>query len=436
MLLPYHGLMSRPWYGWVVIGLWLASTLSGFVIVFSLGLLLPSIAEDMDLSPSQQGLLGSAAFWGNVVLTLPLAWWTSRFSPKAVVASTLALGTLLIAVQGWSPTFAVLLLGRLGFGVVLLAMDPPGAALINQWFPPRRIVFVNGVANGAFSLTMGLGLLATPLILNALGGNWRLTFYVAAMLFALMTIIWLGFGRDRYKRGDRKARTSAGDSVGTPTTPLRDTLAHRDLLLASIGMAGAVLAWSAFLSFFPTLMLDRYGLSLTWSGGLLAINLTVGGVSGIVMATLLVRSRFANPILALIGLTMAGGYAAMTLTGSIPLLVLFAALSGLSGAYFPLLYSTAFQLKGVSSDRIPVAVAAIMTAISIGTLLGPMLTGLLQEALGELRLPLIIASAAALILVPVGIMISLVPAGEEPRRRREGTGDSRALSEPAAGEVT
>ena len=427
--------MSRPWYGWVVVGLWLSSTLSGFVVIFNIGILLPSIAGDMGLSPGQQGLLGSAAFWGNLFLAIPLGWWTTRFSPKAVIASTLALGTLLIVLQGWSPAFAALLVGRMCFGVVLMAMEPPGAALISQWFPPHRIVFVNSVANVVFSLTMGLGLLATPLILGALGGDWRMSFYVSGVVFGLLTIAWLLFGRDRHRPPRRGAEVAGGTAPAAPSASLRATLAHKDLLLACIGMAGAVLAWSAFLSFFPSLMLDRYGVSLNWSGALLAINLAVGGVSGLVMAFVVSRTRMVNPILVVIGLSMTGGYAAMTLTGSVPLLVLFAAISGLSGAYFPLLYSVAFQLRGVTADRIPVAVATVMTAVSLGTLLGPMLTGFLQEALGELRLPLLIASAAGLVLVPVGSLITLGHTGGTAAGQRGGAQDSMAPSEAASREL-
>ena len=59
-----------------------------------------------------------------------------------------------------------------------------------------------------------------------------------------------------------------------------------------------------------------------------------------------------------------------------------------------------------------------MTAVSLGTVVGPMLVGFLQEALGELRAPLMIASAAGLVLLPVGALISLgPPAPPEPQAR-------------------
>jgi MFS family permease len=405
--------MSRPSYGWFVIGLWMASTMTGFVILFNIGILMPSIAEDLNLSPGQQGMLGAASSIGNLVLALPLGWWTARFSPKAVIASTLVLGALLIFVQGWSPAFAVLLIGRLGFGVALMAMEPPGAALIAQWFPADRIVFVNSLSNASFGFVMGAGLVATPFILTLLGGEWRTAFYVSGVVYAVLTVAWVLFGRDKHPVKKRRGKDPVAGEAKTPgafaSTSVRDTLMHRDLLLACLGMAGAVMAWAAFISFFPTLMLERYEVSLEWSGGLLAINMGVGGIMGVAMAFLLARSPLLNPVLVVLGLAMTAGYVAMTLTGSLPLLLVYAAVSGLSGAYFPLLYSAAFQLRGVTRDRIPIAVAAVMTAVSVGMVGGPIMTGFLEEAMGELRMPLIIASMAGLILVPVGALISLSP---------------------------
>ena len=424
--------------------------MTGFVILFNIGILMPSIAEDLNLSPGQQGMLGAASSIGNLVLALPLGWWTARFSPKAVIASTLVLGALLVFLQGWSPVFAVLLIGRLGFGVALMAMEPPGAALIAQWFPAERIVFVNSLSNASFGFVMGAGLVATPVILTLLGGEWRTGFYVSGVVYAALTVAWVLFGRDKHpvaKQGNNSGeldkteveapgvstspaiRTEAAGDSGLASTSVRDTLLHRDLLLACLGMAGAVMAWAAFISFFPTLMLDRYDVSLEWSGGLLAINMGVGGIMGVAMAFLLARSPLLNPVLVVLGLAMTAGYVAMTLTGSLPLLLLYAAVSGLSGAYFPLLYSAAFQLRGVTRDRIPIAVAAVMTAVSIGMVAGPLMTGFLEEAMGELRWPLIIASMAGLILVPVGALIALAPpqADEpEPGSSTLVTGDSHA----------
>ena len=102
-------------------GLWMVSGVSGFMVLSTLGILLPVISAELRLSPLQQGLLGSSAFWGNIALAIPLSWWTSRYGPKALTSVTLVLGTAALFLQGWAPALAVLMAGRLAFGITVMA---------------------------------------------------------------------------------------------------------------------------------------------------------------------------------------------------------------------------------------------------------------------------------------------------------------------------
>ena len=67
-----------PVYRWVVLSTWMTAHVLGFAIITVIGILLPSISEEMSLSSNQQGLLGSSAQWGNILLAVPLALWASR----------------------------------------------------------------------------------------------------------------------------------------------------------------------------------------------------------------------------------------------------------------------------------------------------------------------------------------------------------------------
>ena len=53
-------------------------------VMLLLGILLPDIAEDLDLSPSQQGWLGSAATISLLFLAIPTNLWISRYRPWRV----------------------------------------------------------------------------------------------------------------------------------------------------------------------------------------------------------------------------------------------------------------------------------------------------------------------------------------------------------------
>jgi ACS family glucarate transporter-like MFS transporter len=390
---------------WVVFALWIVSSLLGFVAVFNLGILLPGISADLDLSPGEQGILGSAGFWGNLALGIPVGWATTRFGPKAVIGWMLVLSSGLLFFQGWSPIFAALLIGRLLFGVCLLAIEPPGALLIQQWFPQQRIMFVNSLNNAAFGVIMGGGILLTPFILELVGGRWRVTFYVFGVVFVTLTIAWLLFGKERRAP---PAESTQDDEV-PETGLLTGTLKHRDLWAAGAGVLGAAMAWSAVLSFFPTLALDSHDISLRWSGGILALGLLGGGLSGLGAAYLMARADTRRAVLFLMGICMAGGYAAMTVTGNVPLLFLASFIAGVGGGYFPVLYTVPFQLPVRHSKQVSVGIAFFLTMVSAGSVLGPLATGYLQELFGELRLPLLIVGLSSLALCLASLMLR--PAG-------------------------
>ena len=387
---------------WIVISLWLIATMFGFIMVFTLGLLLPSIAEELNLSPSMQGILGSSAFLGQAILAIPMAWWTSRFNPVAVITSTIVLGALLLVLQGWSPSFAVLLLGRFAFGIALVTMEPPGAKLIYQWFPMNKILFVNAIQNALFGFLMAIGVLVTPILLDALN-DWRLLLYFSGAAYGVIAIIWVLLGRQNSESVE-KTKTSEARGDFSHATPLTKVLLHKDLVLTCIGFASAAVVFSSFNTFFPTLAGDK-GISLGWSGIILAINFITGGILGLIMSKFFGKMSYANLVMIVLIVVMVVSYTLITLTDSRALLIILVVFTGISGAYFPILYTEAFKLKGVTVNRIPVAVAAVMASFGLGLFIGPIITGLLEETFGDLGLAMIIAAQFGILLLPAGFFI-------------------------------
>ena len=390
---------------WVVLNTWFLASVSGFMVLSTLGILLPAVSEELGLSPSQQGLLGSAAYWGNLVLAIPLSWWTSRYGPKALTTVTLLLGTLLIFAQAWAPTFWVLLATRLAFGVSIIAREPARALLIRQWFRPEEAVLANSVSNVLFGVVVGGGLLATPIILGSLGDDWRLTLQIFGGLFALITVLWVVLGRERAtpEFSERQVPREAG--------LIKSAISHRDLWVAGFGFIGAVMAWSAFLSFYPTLMLDRYEISLRWTGAILAVGVFVGGITGLAVGYLVMTKDRRKGLLQVFGALMVITYVGMTATGSIPLLMASSLANGIAWGFFPILYTVPFQLRGIRPREIAVAIAFLTVMTSLGFLLGPLAAGFLQEAT-DLRTALQIVSLSAVSLTVTGMVLRPVSTSE------------------------
>ena len=387
-------------------GVWFTSAVTGFMVSNTLGVLLPSISAELHLSPSQQGLLGSAAFWGNVVLAIPLSWWASKFSPKKLTLVTLLLGTAFILVQGAAPAFLILILGRVGFGITILAREPARALLIRQWFSANEAVVANGISNVLFGIVVGAGLVLTPILLDNLGNDWRKVLYIYAGIFSLLALAWAVFGKER------PVESRAAQDEEPRGNLLKSTLSYREIWIACLGFAGATMSFAAFLNFYPTLMLNEYQIPLKWSGGVLALGVFMGGPSGLFVSYRVSRTGRGKRILQGFGVLMVLSYIGMTSTGSLPLLFLFNFLNGISWGFFPILYSVPFVLPNIRTREIAIGVSLLTLALSLGSIAGSVLTGFLQEATGNLQLALLFIGLTGISLTVAG---TLLPISESPR---------------------
>ncbi len=405
-------------YRWVVMGIWLTASVSGFMIMSTIGILLPAISEELHLSPFEQGMLGSAAYWGNFVLAIPMGWWTSRFAPKALTTVTMVLGTVFLLAQAVAPGFVILVLGRMAFGISVIARQPARAFLTQQWFPARQVVLVNSISNAMFGLVVGGGVAASSFILIALRDDWRATLLTFVALFAVMTALWVIFGKERVTTEYRQRLAAQDASV------LKGTLRYRDLWIGGLGFVGATASWSGFLSFYPTLMLDSYQMPLIWSGGILALGIFMGGVCGLGFGWVVMVSDQGRTILLTTGAVMAVTFMAMTLTGSLPILLALTFLNGVAWGFWPVLYSVPFHLPSIRPREIAVALAFMQMASSAGITLGPLATGVLQEITGDLRLALAIVSFASLSLCMSGLVMRHgLSAGRAPEPATSANGD-------------
>lgn len=375
---------------------WLFSSVSSFMVLNTLGILLPAISADLDLSPSQQGLLGSASHWGNIALAIPLSWATSRLSPKWLTAATLLMATGCLFLQSWAPVFIVLLAGRLMFGISNIAQMPARALLTRQWFPPREVIYLNGLSNVLFGLVVGGGLVLAPVILDLTDGDWRATLRIFGLYFAGVTLLWTLVGRERTNLADQDVVAEKGLDV------VKGALRHRDLWIGGLGFAGATMSFGAFLAFYPTLMLEEFDISLRLSGVILALGVVVGGIGGIGIAWAASTHGREGNYLQVLGILMICTNLGMVLTGSVPALFVLSFFNGVAWAFFPILVTIPFHLPGIRPRELAVAFAFTMMMTSVGTSLGPLFTGYLQEGLDDLKMALFLISFTSISLILAG----------------------------------
>jgi len=404
-------IIDRDFYRWSVYGLFVTCNTFGFFIAMTIGILLPSIADEFSLSPTSQGIFGSSPYWAYILLTLVITWWVTRYSPKVIVAVTMLLSSLCLAFQGWAPTFFFLLIGRLLFGITMIAREAAGPLIIRQWLTQREVNLAGGVENLVFGFIVSSGILVTPELLDIFGGDWRPVMKILALVFLLLIGLWLVLVKDREITAEvqKNGNTSyvEKNNQGLSRSILKKALSYKEVWIASFGFCGAFMAFTSFNSFLPTMFLESYGISLSKSSFVAASYVFPGGISGIIAGYYIRGKEMRTPVLVIAGAVIAITFLGMTYTENYLFLLILGSINGLAWGFFPILYMVPYHLDDIRPREIAVAVALVWTIASLGLSIGPYLTGYIQEVTDDLRLSLRIVALAPITVLIAGLMLKL-----------------------------
>lgn len=387
-----------PAYGWVVLGTFTFNYSLVDISILTLGLLLPEISEEFSLSPSQQGWLASSVLFANLIFEIPANLWLSRYRPWRVASISFLLAALFVALNGWAPTFTLLLVTRLALGLAYLCSKVPRTLVILQWVPRKQIAVANGIMFSVIDGLGGIGFIVIPFIMVGLGG-WRNTLYAWAGACFLASVAWLVLGRDRVTPEYSAALRSQ------VKTPLGTILRYKEPWILGFGVAGAIAARFAFSAFWPTFAQNEYGIALTYSGliiGVMSIASMPAKVGVTIVPFLVDRTPM---VLVACGLGMWATFLGFLYIGSLPALFLMGVLNGVSFSFIPLVMTRIYNLPGIKPREVTVAVALMFTLLWAGGALGPLLAGLVQEATDDLRLGLVITSFGSLSLSLSGLAL-------------------------------
>ena len=175
--------------------------------------------------------------------------------------------------------------------------------------------------------------------------------------------------------------------------------------MAGLGFLGSNLTSAGFLTFYPTYMLDRYHVSLTVSGAILALTFLVCGITCFGISRIAANWKTRANVLYLCGFAMPCSFVVLVLTDSFPLLLIAAVVNGLSWGFFPILLTVTFHLRDIRIREVPVGHAFLFTSVSLGLAIGPILAGFLQDTFNNLAAVLISMSLFSLSPAIAGLFV-------------------------------
>jgi predicted MFS family arabinose efflux permease len=378
----HNDLSSRRW-------LILASTVMSFfsvgVTFFAVPPLIPELISRFGLTHLAIGVLMGAISVPAILFSIPLGAAVDRWPARAagnLSLGLMAIGAVLFAV---APSYAVLVAGRLLFGVGGLAINLLLARLVSTAFAGRELALAMGIFNAVYPASMIVMFTLHPRLLATFG--WRGELGALAVM-VILAIPLHNFAVPRDLRGE----AATDDQRREPWL--------------SVPLVALALSWMVFFGAYASI----FTFAPEWAGGGGAALLTVSLIPwvAIVLAPLTGMA-----------IDRTGRAGRWLLSGQ---LLLAAVLAGMAFRFLPpapamLLVGVTFATVATATYSLPATLVAatrvgfafgFITAFSnLGNLAGPAIAGGIHDRTGSWRLVWILLAVCAAVGAIAALVVEL-----------------------------
>ncbi len=208
--------------------------------------LLKPIQEELQLSNTAAGFLGTAFMLVHSLATVPLGILADRVARRKIIAFGIGFWSIATAGAGFATSFTHLLAARGAVGVGEAAYAPAATSLLSDMFPARMWAKVIGIFNLGLVVGAALGLVLGGVLSDKIG--WRACFLVVGLPGLLLTaVVWL-FREP--PRNHAAPALSWGD--------IAQVLRIKSFWLVIVGAASVTFAAGALVHFLPKLVTEVY----------------------------------------------------------------------------------------------------------------------------------------------------------------------------------
>ncbi len=369
---------------------------------------LPAIQAHFDFGDTLAGAIPTASAIAGVLLLLPAGRLADRGRRTSIIGLVVLTWSACSLLSGVATSFALFFASRILLGAAGQLYNPPASSLLADYYPARSRGKAFGFERAGYYLGLPVGVALGGVLAEAVG--WRSVFFIAAVPGVIIAILAFtlreplrGLG-DRLDRSARDGGTADGaaEEAAVHATPMttsmladaRDVLRIRALAGIIGGLSLLYLGLGGLFYWLPTFLERTEGLDYDSAAGLAGAVGGTGIVIGIIAGGRLGdRHHGARPAWRLrvgIGFLALGAVAltgAVLLSGlPVRLTLVAVACVGFAGAIPNL---TAASADVVPAWRRGVGFAMLQLVTTLGGAAGPLLIGLLSDAVGSLRIALL-----------------------------------------------
>ncbi|MCY8012078.1 MFS transporter [Bacillus haynesii] len=385
--------------GFVIVMLFLAGVIN-YLDRSALSVAAPFIQEDLNIRPSQMGMLFSSFFIGYAIFNFIGGWASDKYGAKHTLSAAMVVWSVFSGAIALTYNFVSLFIIRVIFGMGEGPLSAATSKSVNNWFPQKERARALGMTMCGTPLG---GAISGPIVgLIAIHWGWKASFVLIMIIGLVWTWFWMKFMKDkpddsRSLSAEKEARPKKDTGI-----PLSFYLKQPTVLFTAFAFFSYNYILFFFLTWFPSYLTTARGLSIhdmsvatiiPWVVGFL--GLALGGFISDYLFKLTGKQMFSRKavlVCCLLAAAVCIGFAGLVTTafGAVALVALsvfFLYLTGIT--YWAIIQDI------VHPDRVGGVSGFMHFLANTSGIIGPTVTGYIVEYTGAFTSAFLLAGGLA-----------------------------------------
>ncbi len=288
--------LPKTRFRWVIVALLFYSTTIIYFDRVILGILAPSLTEQLGWSEKEFSYIVMAFQLTYAIGPMFIGYLIDRLGTRlGFILAAIVWGLASLshaAARGWIG-FAI---ARLGLGIGQSANFPASIKTVAEWFPKKERAYATGLFNGGSNIGQVIAPLLVPLVIY-LFGTWQYVFFLSVILSASWIVLWLIFFRSPSEsrfvnQAELEHINSDNEDIEKVKIPWKELVRHKQTWVVAFGKLCTDPVWYFYLFWGAKFLNAQFGIELKG----LALPLVViyviaygGGIAGGAVSSYLMK---------------------------------------------------------------------------------------------------------------------------------------------------
>lgn len=276
------------------------------------------ISNDLNFDLTDFGWIMAVFTLGYAMFQTPSGILADRKGSKGVIASIVAIWSVLTALTGFAWNYASMLVIRFLFGAGEAGAFPSMAKVVYNWFPRKERGLIQGINFSGSRLGAAFAMPLVAYMISELG--WRMTFIIFGVVGVLVALIWFKFFNRKPEQSKRIRKDELdailvhrieNDAVEAKKLSMGNILKSRNVRLAMLQYIASNFTFYFALSWMYPFLKERFNLGGIEAGWFTMVPLIAGALgnwtSGVMVDYIYKRGQWtlSRRLPAILGFTLA-----------------------------------------------------------------------------------------------------------------------------------